>query len=330
MTSALHQRVRRTIRRHGLIHAGSRVLIGLSGGSDSVALTFLLRDLSVHGDFSLVALAHFNHRLRPTAERDEDFCRRLAGRLTIPFVSESADVAAYAAAERLSVEDAARRRRYEFLTRAAAERGADTIAVGHTQDDQAETFLMKLMRGASLTGLAGVYPRRGTVVRPLLDASRAELRTYLGSIGETWLDDETNADLANPRNRIRHRVLAELDATLGGPTRPNLARAAALAREDSEWLDAVADVHFRELVTDDHGDVELDRAALARLPRPLARRVVIRALRTVAGAREVNQEHVEGVLALVGGETRGLDVPGGRMEPRGGKLVLIQQKAPPK
>jgi tRNA(Ile)-lysidine synthase len=327
MTSALHQRVRRTIRRHGLIGAGGRVLVGLSGGSDSVALTRLLRDLSTHGDFEVVALAHFNHQLRPTAARDEDFCRQLAARLEMRFVSDSANVSAYAAEHRLSVEDAARRLRYAFLTGAATECGADTIAVGHTQDDQAETFLMKLMRGASLTGLAGIYPRRGTVVRPLLDASRAELREYLRSAGERWLDDETNTDLTNPRNRIRHRVLAELDATLGGPTRPNLARAAALAREDAEWLDELAGMHFREIVSNGGEHLELDRGRLTTLPRPLARRVIVRALRSVAGVREVNQEHVEGVLALAAGETGGIDVPGGRMEPRAGKLVLIQQKA---
>ena len=142
------------------------MLVGVSGGSDSVALTHLLRELAEHGEFQVAGLAHLNHQLRPSAGRDEAFCRALAARLGAGIVVESADVQSYARQARRSIEDAARQLRYEFLERAAAQSGADRIAVGHTQDDQAETFLMKLMRGAGLTGLAGIYPRRGRIIRP--------------------------------------------------------------------------------------------------------------------------------------------------------------------
>src|SRR4029079_5432744 len=117
--SALHQQVRRTIHRHRLCPAGSRVLVGLSGGSDSVALTLVLPDLSEHGGFTVVGLAHLNHRMRPTADRDEAFCRGFAAAIHLPIEVESIDVAGYAAAQRLSREDAARRLRYDFLHRAA-------------------------------------------------------------------------------------------------------------------------------------------------------------------------------------------------------------------
>ena len=134
----------------------------------------------------------------------------------LALVVEHAAVRDFASSESLSIEDAARRLRYAFLERAAAEMAADRIAVGHTQDDQAETVLLKLMRGAGLRGLGGIYPRRGAVIRPLLDVTRDDLRAYLQSRAETWIEDETNQDLANPRNRIRHRVLPELDRALEG------------------------------------------------------------------------------------------------------------------
>lgn len=322
--TGLHQAIRRTIKRHALCPPGTRVLVGLSGGSDSVALTHLLLELAEHGDFEVAALAHLNHQLRPSATRDEAFCGELAARLGLGIVVEVADVQAYAQRSGRSVEDAARRVRYEFLERAAAQTGAGRIAVGHTQDDQAETFLLKLMRGAGLTGLAGIYPRRDRIIRPLLEVTRAELRAYLHSRGERWVDDETNDDLDNPRNRIRHRVLSELDRAAGGATRPNIARAAGLIREDGQWLDELADDWFPRLVAVTEGGLEVDAAALAEAPPPVRRRVLLQAMRKVAGDREVGLDHVEAVAALLGGSQGAVDVPGSRVELRRGKLVLLQ------
>jgi len=325
--TGLQQQVRRTIRRHVLCPPGTRVLVGLSGGSDSVALTRLLLELAEHGGFEVVGVAHLNHQLRPTAARDEAFCRDFAGRAGLRIVVESADVQSYARQSRRSIEDAARHLRYEFFERAATQLGADRIAVGHTQDDQAETFLLKLMRGAGLTGLAGIYPRRGRVIRPLLDVTRGELRAWLESRGERWVDDETNENLDNPRNRVRHRVLPELERAAGGDPKANIARAAALIREDAQWLDGLALDWFARVVVPSDTGAEVNPQTLAEAPPPIQRRVVLLALRQVAGDREVGQDHVEAVMAVLGGSQGAVDLPGSRAELRGGKLVLLQQKA---
>jgi tRNA(Ile)-lysidine synthase len=322
----LLQTVRRTIQRHSLLPSDSRILIGISGGSDSVALTLVLMELAEHGGFSVAGLAHFNHQLRPTSARDEAFCRDLAVRIGLPIVVGSADVKGHAHASRLSLEDAARRLRYDFLERAGGEIGATQVAVGHTEDDQAETFLLKLMRGAGMTGLGAVYPRRGLVIRPLLDVTRADLRAYLVARNETWVEDETNADLANPRNRVRHVILPELDRTAGGSTRGALARAAGLIREDAVWLDAQAAERFAALTRVVPDGLEISASALAAEPAPLQRRVVLTALRQVSGGREVGLDHVEAVLTILGGKPGGIDLPGSRMELRRGKLVLLRQK----
>ena len=325
VTCALIQHVRRTIRRHGLLPPGSRVLVGLSGGSDSVALTRLLLDLAEHGEFTVAGVAHLNHGLRPSAARDEAFCREFAQRLGLPLAVESAAVRDYAAAESLSIEDAARRLRYAFLERAATGIGAGRIAVGHTQDDQAETFLLKLMRGAGLRGLGGIYPQRGAVIRPLLDVTHDELRAYLRSRAETWVEDETNEDLENPRNRIRHRVLPELDRAAEGSTRRAISRAAALIREDGQWLDTLGEERFLTLAHRTDAGLELDVSSLAETPAPLLRRVLLRAMRAAGGTREIGLEHVEAVAALLNSGQGGVDVPGTRVELRAGKLVLLQQ-----
>jgi len=299
-------------------------LIGLSGGSDSVALTLLLKELAAQESFSIVSLAHLNHRLRCTAMRDEQFCRDFAQRLGIPIAVESIDVGSYAQSQRLSVEDAARRLRYDFFHRASEPVSADRIAVGHTRDDQAETFLLKLVRGAGLTGLGGIYPRRDSVVRPLIEVGRAELRSYLESRGQGWVEDETNEDLENPRNRIRHKVLPELDLAGNASATPAIARAAAIIREDGQWLDELSDRRFDVLVARSNTGLEIDVSGLMAEPLPVRRRVVLAALRLVALNREIGFEHVESALEVGSGEAAGVDVPGARVELRRGKMVLLR------
>jgi tRNA(Ile)-lysidine synthase len=311
--------------RHQLCPAGSRVLVALSGGSDSIGLLLLMRDAARQGGFELAGAAHFNHGSRDTCDRDETFCRDITGALGVPFVRDGADVRQVVEAEGGSFEECARRLRYDFLRRAARDLNADRIAVGHTRDDQAETFLLKLARGAGATGLGAVYPRRGDVVRPLLDVSRDEVRCWLLAQGQRWVEDETNADLRNPRNRIRHRVLPELDGAYGGPTRAQLARAAELAREDGQWLDELAVARLDALGRKGPESLEFDASTLLIEPVPLRRRLLLLAMRSLAGGREIGLEHVDSALEVLRGERRGADVPGSRWELLRGNLVLSRQ-----
>jgi tRNA(Ile)-lysidine synthase len=321
----LSDRVLRTIQREGLARRGARVVVALSGGADSVALVQVLRDLDAAGQLVLAGLAHFNHQLRGAdADEDERFCRAVAAALGLPIEVGRADVRALALEQRRSVEDAARAARYAFLEHAADALGAERIAVAHTRDDQAETFLLKLMRGAGLRGLAGIYPQRGAVIRPLLDVTHEALREYLRSCAETWVDDETNDDLENPRNRIRHRVLPELDRAAEGSTVAAISRAAALIREDGQWLDALGEERFLTLAHHTKTGLELDVRGLAETPAPVRRRVLLRAMRAAGGTREIGLEHVEAAVEVLMGASRGADIPCSRVELRRGKLVLLR------
>ena len=237
----LLQRVRQFARQHLLFRADTRVVAALSGGSDSVALAVILRELDAAGDVRLVGAAHFNHQLRGDAERDEHFSASFARSLDVPFAADRGDVRARARLERRSLEDAARRERYESFERIRRQFGADVVALGHTRDDQAETLLLRLVRGAGSRGLAAMYPRRGTIVRPVLDCRRLELRKYLDERNLEYVDDETNDDVAIPRNRVRAELLPLLAARFNPAIVDVLAHEAELSREVWAWLEAAAD-----------------------------------------------------------------------------------------
>ena len=321
----LAARTLETIRRHALLRHGGRVLVALSGGADSVAMLLLLRELEQDGALALAGAAHLHHGLRgPDADADEAFCAALTARLGTPFVSERADVAALARAQKRSIEDAARTARYLFLDRVAIGLGADVVAVAHTQDDQAETFLLRLLRGAGPRGLGSIRPRTGRVIRPLIDLERAELRAYLEATGESWREDATNADVAIPRNRVRHLLIPYLESRFSPAIVAVLAREAAIARDDEDFLRAKAiELAGRIVLTDERGHVRLDAAALAEAPRALGSRVVRQVLEQHAGSKSVSFDHIEQVLALRAGQAVSLP---GQDAVRTGDTILVRRR----
>ena len=323
----LPERVLTHVRRHDLIPAGARVLAAVSGGADSVALAIVLARLAPELGFTLAGIGHLHHGLRgAAADADAAFVAGLASRLGVPLVAGREDVGARARDEGVSIETAARRLRYAFLDEAAAAQHADTIATGHTADDQAETLVMRLMRGAGLPGLSAIRPRNGNVIRPLLDARRADVEAFLREAGEPWRDDASNADTAIARNRVRHDVMPSLKAAGGDGVVDALARTAALIQDDADELERLAIEMAASVVLPDG---RLDVRGLERASPALSRRVVRAALEAAAGGRFLSLEHVEAVRSLIKGETHAIQVPGVRAvrEPDAIRLEPLEEIA---
>ncbi|HUF24444.1 MAG TPA: tRNA lysidine(34) synthetase TilS [Vicinamibacterales bacterium] len=306
---SLFERVLATTRRHDLIPPGTRVLAAVSGGADSVALALTLARLAPGHGFALAAIAHLHHGLRgPEADEDQRFVEALAARLGVPCLTAREDVAARAAEAGESIETAARRLRYAFLDAAASEARADRIATGHTADDQAETVVMRLMRGAGLHGLSAIRPRNGRVIRPLIEARRSAIEAFLRESGERWRDDASNADIAVARNRVRHEALPALKAIAGDGVVDALARTASLIQDDADELDRLAAELSAAAVLPDGA---LDMAVLAAASPALARRVIRAALEQAADGRFLSLEHVEAVRSLMKqGVARRIQLPG--------------------
>jgi tRNA(Ile)-lysidine synthase len=323
VTPSLPARARRTIRRHELFRRGARVLVALSGGPDSVALLHVLRALERDGDLIVAGIGHFNHRLRgAAADEDERFCRDLADAWGLAIAVGSADVANRARTARRSIEDMARRLRYGFLEEAAAAADAEVIAVGHTLDDQAETFLLRLIRGAGARGLAGIRPRAGRIVRPLIEISRADVRGYVEEHGLAFRVDETNRDVGVPRNRVRHELIPILQ---GYSSRivPVLAREATLARQDEEFLHQSAiDLAAAIVLWNEYG-ADIDADALRGLPPALASRVARLALERTAPGRFIGFQHIERLIDLAGGPVGASAALPGLLATRAKRTVVL-------
>lgn len=330
--SLLPQRVLQSIEREVLIPAGARVLVACSGGGDSVALGDLLCDLALRGGWSVAGLLHVNHHLRgAAADEDEQFCRDLARDLGVSIMVERVDVAARARAERTSIEAAGHRVRYELFERIVQEGAADLVATAHTRDDQGETVLLRLIRGAGPDGLAGIRPRIGPVVRPLLDIRRAELRDYLQQRGLSHREDPTNQDERILRNRVRHRLIPFLAEHFSPAITDALVRSAAIARGDAEWIDHAVNAAAEKIVEDMEGRLDVDAARLVAEPLALARRIARQVLER-AGERRVGFDHVERFRQLAdadGTVPATADFPGCRVERHGTALRLTRRTGRP-
>jgi tRNA(Ile)-lysidine synthase len=322
--ATLAVRVLGTIRRQGLMPAGARVLVALSGGGDSVALLLVLQSLHDQGEIVLVGAAHLNHQLRAEADEDEAFCRRLVQRCGLAFVSERVDVAALARQEKRSIEDAARRARYAFLVRAADEVEADFIATGHTRDDQAETFLLRILRGAGTRGLGGIRPRNGRVIRPLLDVTRDDLRACVAAHGEQFREDASNMDVRIPRNRVRHELMPLLQSRFSAAVVDILAREAELARRDEDFLQRQAiDLARRIVLSENASEIRMAAAALDGAHPALSSRVARLTLERFSSGRAIGFEHVDSLLGLARRQSDGaIALPGQDALRLGTEVVL--------
>lgn len=297
----LAESVARQIERQKLLKPGDRVGVAVSGGVDSVALLRLLLELREELGIVL-SVIHFHHNLRGSeADEDEKFVRDLAQRFHLPFHSGSGKVREHATEKRLSVEAAARGLRYQYFKALLAENAVNRIATGHTLDDQAETVLMRVARGAGTRGLAGIHPivkitENSWIVRPLLQLRRPELESHLYELEQSWREDASNRDLSYTRNRVRHEILPQLEQTLNSSVRKALAGLAEISQSEEIYWDSVIKQVMPDIV--DKAQLTIKLRQLGALPLALQRRLI----RAVAGEAGLSLDftHVEQVLQLCG------------------------------
>jgi len=299
-----------------LFAGGERVLIGASGGADSTALVYALHFLRERMGIS-IALAHLHHGIRG-AEADEDLraVESLAARLDLPLFSERCDVPGLAAASGMSIEMGARAARLDFFRKMAAGNACDLVALAHNRDDQAETVLLRLLRGAGRTGLSGIAPVQSLedlqIIHPMLGISHRQAVDFLRVHGLAWREDASNSSRDYLRNRIRHSLLPLIESEINPGIRATLARSAEILSAEEDFFAAAVDAAASACRVGDGR--ELDAARLLTLHPALRRRVLLAWFYAVGlPPQEIDFDAVraaEGLLADMRGSS-GVDLGGG-------------------
>ncbi|MCR4286977.1 MAG: tRNA lysidine(34) synthetase TilS, partial [Deltaproteobacteria bacterium] len=286
--------VKNTVREHGMLKAGDRVIVAVSGGVDSVVLLHAL--IRLRKEYGLkLTVCHLNHNLRGAGSRkDLEFVKRLSRRHGLRFIGKTLEKGSLKAKDGVSLQEAAREVRYWFLADALRKTGSKKLAIGHTLDDVAETVLMRLIKGSSLSGLSGIPACRGAIIRPLIQIPRAEVEDYAEKQGLRHCTDPTNLSPVYLRNSLRLELIPFIKERYNENIISTLARTASVLRKDSIFLDSLAPKAFKEAgVRKGKGIVDMDRMKLLKMPEAISSRVFLMACRGLEKAPELFGAHVD-------------------------------------
>jgi len=317
-----------------MLQHGDRVLVGVSGGADSVTLLHILLHLSA-GMALGIGVAHLNHALRgKESDCDAAFVESFARQLGVPCFSTLQDVGLQRQKQGGSLEEAGRRARYRFYAQTAKTEGFAKIALGHHADDTAELVLMNMLRGAGPGGIAGIPPTRDPgIIRPLIHARRHEIMAYIKDNNFAYVEDGSNRDMRFFRNRVRHELIPALRETYNPKVTDALVRMASISRTEEEWLDQITGhMMAAAVLAKQEGGLTLSTAYLSRLHLAAARRVVRNALKTIKNdVNGITLQHIDAVIDLVcmGPEHGELHLTGQlRVRRRGPRLLITKEKYP--
>lgn len=308
----LKEKIKKTIARYNMLSKGDTVLVGVSGGPDSMALLYLLMDIKDEYGISL-KIAHLNHGFREEAAEEAEFVRERAVFLGLEAVLRFIDVPAIKEREGLSSQEAARDARYAFFEEAAVETGANKVALAHTSDDQAETVLIRLLRGSGPLGLSGIPAIRGQrsgvmgqqpiIIRPLIDCSRREIEGFLSERNIPFVTDSSNLKMDYMRNRVRMELIPFLEG-YNPNIKETLTRTALLARQDNQFLDMEADKIYKALSIRQAAvgsqEITMDFKAIRGLHPAIASRVIRNVIEGVKGdMKRISFQHIAEILNLM-------------------------------
>lgn len=323
-------KVKRFIRDNQMVKAGDCVIIGVSGGPDSMVLLHIMKELRDSLDINIV-VAHLNHKIRAEAGAEEEYVREICRHWGVPFYVRREDMLEMARRHKKTVEEAGRDARYQFFNKLLADLSADRIATAHHRDDVAETVLLHLVRGSGIKGLRGIMPVNGSIIRPLMVVDRKEILTYADNNSIKYCTDNSNNDTGYLRNRIRLNLIPLLQEQFNPRISESLNQLAVIAREENQVMEQLDYNTWQQIVIEqkDHL-ISLDCRALDLLLPGLQRRLIIHALTELAGESGWSMEDINIVMGLAdkSGSSRVVDLKKGVKVNKSYRLLVFSTFIP--
>ena len=305
------KKVEKYIEQYHMIEKGDRIVLGVSGGADSISLFFVMLELSKKYNIKIVVV-HVNHGIRgEEARQDEEYVQKLCKERSIDFECVHAKVKELAKQQKLSEEEVGRKVRYEAFAQATKKYNCNKIAVAHNQNDVSETVLLNLFRGSGLKGLVGIEPIRGNIIRPLLCVERSEIEEYLLERNIEYHNDATNFETNYTRNKIRLKVLPYVEAEVNERASEHIAKSAGILSQASSFIDMEACKLYNQCVKDEDGVFEIELESFEKGHLILQKEVVRKVLFAIAKKqKDIEMSHVDSVLELIEkGAGKRVDLP---------------------
>ncbi|MCS7203136.1 MAG: tRNA lysidine(34) synthetase TilS [Thermodesulfovibrio sp.] len=294
------KKIEKTCEKYNMLSMGDHILVGLSGGPDSVCLLYILNDYFKDKFKLKLSAAYIDHGLRPDdTPREIEFCKKLCETLSVDFYTLPINVVEFANREKINIQEAARVLRYEALDQISASVKANKVAVAHNADDQAETMLMRLLRGAGPAGLSGIPPVRKKIIRPLIEVERAEIERYLTENKISYIVDPSNESLKYMRNRIRHELMPIIKIIAPQAVKI-LSKTAEIIREENDYINiTVTKTLMRLMSRKSESTVELFCNPMEVLNIVILRRALRTAIDAVRDLRGISFEQIEEIIKLI-------------------------------
>ena len=292
--------VRQTLISNDMIQPGNRVVLAVSGGPDSVALTHIM--FRLREDFSFTpVVAHLDHMIRRESHEDFKFVQDLAKSLELEFYGQQIDVPKMAKQGKISIEEAGRIERYKFFEEVSVAHGAHKIATGHNSDDSLETFLLRIFRGSSITGLSGIPLKRGKIIRPLLELYRLELVKFLEEQQIPYKIDITNLSCDTDRNFTRNRIIPAVMERFP-KCRQSILRTLDLIQKDEQYLSSIVELFYEKAVSGTEDCFEINMDEICSLPEAVSSRIVRKVLFALSGPNtRWTRFHIDRILFFIKG-----------------------------
>ncbi len=310
-----------------MLTQGEKVVLGVSGGADSIALLYSLNELIEYGLDLIVA--HLNHGIRgEEAKRDAEFVKETARKLGLTYVYGEVDTLEYKEEHGLSLEDAARTLRYKFFDQVLSKHYATKLATAHTLDDQAETVLMRLIRGSGSRGLSGIPPVSNHIVRPLIETSRSEIEEYLRGKGVKWVEDSTNVSDEFLRNKIRSELVPVLES-YNPQIKETLSRTADILRSEDEFVTKEAIKHFESTFKLNGSELVGDLNNYSSIDKSLRFSLLRAAIEKISSLKNISSIHIVSADDFLLSDTTSgeVELPGGNIVVKGYDSFLVTKKS---